>query len=78
MNIEDLRASEGHTAILRFRDGHVVKARLLHVDTTDRSEVVYDVIEVIHPGPEGMSHIVPGATLSAALTELQGIEGHEA
>lgn len=74
----DLRAYDGKTVRLRFRDGQVVAATVVHVDQEDRAEIIYEVVEVIHSGREPLPHVIPGATLSAALADLQGIESQEA
>ncbi len=70
MDTTTLRAREGKTGVLRFTDGHTVRARLVHVDSDDRGEIVYDIVEVIDRGPARWAGVRAGTTAAAALSEV--------
>lgn len=74
----DLRRYEGNVVVLHFADGHVVRARIIHVDLEDREEVVYDVVEVITAGRPEWSGIVPGTTAAAPLSEIARFDKSDA
>jgi hypothetical protein len=66
----DLQQHEGKIGVLRFADGHAVKARIVHVDPDDRQEVVYDVVEVIAAGRAEWAGIAPGTAAVAPLSDV--------
>lgn len=70
MPVNDLRRFEGKVGVLHFADGHAVKARIVHVDSDDRNEVIYDVVEVVTPGRAEWASIPPGTTATAPLAEV--------
>ena len=70
MSATNLRQYEGKTGLLRFSDGHAVKARIVHVDAQDRNEVIYDVVEVVTPGRAEWASIPPGTTATAPLADV--------
>jgi len=70
----NLQEHEGKTGVLRFADGHAVRARLVHVDPEDRNEIIYDVVEVIATGPPQWAQVKPGTTATAPLSEVAGFE----
>jgi hypothetical protein len=72
-----LQEHEGKTGVLHFTDGHTVRARLVHVDPDDRHEVIYDILEVIAPGPPRWAKVKPGTTATAPLTDVAGFEALE-
>ena len=74
MRATDLQKYEGHDGVLSFSDGHVVKARLVHVDVNDRNEVIYDVVEVITPGHPRWSNVRPGTTAVGSLADVTKFE----
>ena len=74
MRTTNLRNHEGKTGILRFTDGHAVRARIVHVDAEDRNEIIYDVVEVIAPGPPQWAEVKPGTTATASLTDVRDFE----
>lgn len=74
MAATNLQEHEGKTGVLRFTDGHAVRARLVHVDPEDRNEIIYDVVEVVASGPPQWAKVKPGTTATALLTEVAGFE----
>jgi hypothetical protein len=74
MRTTDLQKCEGQLGILRFSDGHAVKARLVHVDIDDRKEVIYDVVEVLEPGQPQWANVKPGTTAAGSLADVAGFE----
>jgi hypothetical protein len=70
MPIPNLQQYEGKLGVLRFNDGHAVKARIVHVDPDDRNEVIYDVVEVVAQGRPEWAGVTPGTTASAVLTDV--------
>jgi hypothetical protein len=70
MRVADLKHLEGQLGVLRFTDGHTVKARLVHVDADDRNEVIYDVIEVVAVGQAKWAGVKPGTTAAAARDDV--------
>lgn len=73
MSAADVRAYEGQTVLLHFTDGQVVRARVVHVDLEDHEDIIYDVIEILEPGPHPGEHLKPGATLSAPVAEIEKV-----
>lgn len=74
MSRTNLKTSEGRVGVLRFSDGHAVKARLVHVDEDDRCEVVYDVLAVQNRGPSKWSGVEAGVTAVGSITDIAGFE----
>lgn len=70
MTPSNLQQYEGKTGVIRFSDGHSVRARIVHVDEQDRNEVIYDVVEVLSPGRPEWANIVPGTTATAPLADV--------
>lgn len=70
MRATDLRKFEGCLCVLRFNDGHTVKARLVHVDVDDRNEVIYDVVEVLATGEPPEGSVKPGTTAADPLADI--------
>jgi hypothetical protein len=74
MGIIDLRRYEGRVGLLSFKDGHVVTARIVHVDSDDRNEIIYDVIDVVTPGRAEWASIPPGTTATTPLAEVSSFQ----
>ena len=74
MTRDQLADYEGHEAVLRFSDGHVVRGRILHVDAGEHRDFMYDLLEVIETGPPEFAGVKPGITASANLDELDSFE----
>lgn len=70
----DLQKFEGRFGVLRFMDGHAVKARLVHVDTDDREEVIYDILEVITPWASELGDVKAGTTAIGSLADIVDFE----
>lgn len=66
----DLQQHEGKIGVLRFADGHAVKARIVHVDLDERQEVVYDVVDVITAGRPEWAGVAPGTSAVAPLGDV--------
>ncbi len=64
MEARELQTHEGKRLRLEFRDGQVVKARLIHVDLGPPAEIIYDDVEVLEEGSE------PRSGVTAKLEEL--------
>ncbi len=77
MTADTLREHEGKIGLLRFLDGHTVKARLVHVDPDDRQEVIYDVLEVVATGSQQWAAVRPGTTAVAPLNEVASFTSHD-
>ena len=69
-----LKKSEGSAGVLRFANGHTVRAKIVHVDLDDRKEVIYDILQVIAAGSPRLENIVPGTTVAALLGDVEGFE----
>jgi hypothetical protein len=69
-DFSELRALSGKPVELRFVDGHVVHAKIVHVDTDEPLEVIYDVIEVMERGPQRLASVRAGTVASARSVEL--------
>jgi hypothetical protein len=74
MPTTNLQNYEGYSGLLRFTDGHLVRARSVHVDTDDRREVIYDVVDVLDVGPSKWSGTKGGTTATASLDEVDNFE----
>jgi hypothetical protein len=70
----ELRPYEGKLGVLSFADGHMVRARIVHVDPDDRHELVYDVVEVIAAGRSEWGGIAPGTVAAAPLEAVVAFE----
>ena len=70
----NLQRFEGKVGVLRFNDGHTVRARIVHVDPDDRNEIIYDVVEVMTPGRAEWASIPPGTTATAPLAEVRDFQ----
>ena len=68
--LRELARHEGEEVVLRFSDGHVVQARLLHVDATDRDEIIYVVTTVLAAGTPDLANVPPGITACAPANAL--------
>lgn len=71
---DHLQTHTGKTGVLRFSDGHVVRAHIIHVDVDDRREVIYDVIEVISAGRPEWASVASGIIAAAHLDEVIGFD----
>ena len=69
-----LKKSEGSAGVLRFANGHTVRAKIIHVDLDDREEIIYDILQVIAAGSQRLENIVPGTTAVASLGDVEGFE----
>lgn len=74
MNLEDIARHETELLELRFKDGQVVRARLIHVDLLDRREIIYEFIEETQRGESTIPSRQAGETVVASLSELAGFK----
>ena len=72
MNLEEIAKHETERLELRFKDGQVVKARLIHVDLLDRREIIYELIEQAQTGESRLPPRQAGETIVASLSQLAG------
>ena len=57
---KELERSKNKVLDLVFKDGHAVRAKLLTVDIHAPEEIIYDILEVLTPGPLDPAIIKPG------------------
>jgi len=74
MDARELQMHEGKRLRLEFRDGQVVKARLIHVDPGPPAEIIYDRVEVLEAGPAPLPRLEPQSGVTAKLEELTRYE----
>ena len=72
MNLEDIAGHETEILELRFKDGQVIRARLIHVDLLDRREIIYEFIEQTQRGESTVPLRQAGEDVVASLSELAG------
>jgi len=68
---EKLSQLLGSVVDLEFRDGHVVRAKLVTVDLEVPQEVVYQVLSVSEVGPSKYDLVKPGTFAAADPSELR-------
>lgn len=74
MDIDRLKRLQGQRVELSFRDGHVVRCRLVDVDRgSPERELIYDELEVVAWGPVSPDAVDLGSAAAAALAELVDI-----
>lgn len=71
MEVDRLRALLKKTVRLTFRDGEVVDALLLGVDSERNRDLTYEVARVIHPASIATKATQVDTTYIAPLDELQ-------
>lgn len=71
--LEKLRRLTGEIVELRFKDGHVVLARLVLVDREEPLEFIYDIIRVLQQGPERWRGVQAGTVAAADPQELADV-----
>jgi|GEM_PF-2931063 len=74
MQIDRLGAALKQTIRLTFRDGEVVEALLLGVDTERNHDLTYEVPRVVRTGAQGAKPTQVGTTYIASLNHLQSWE----
>lgn len=70
MDLSVLPTLVGKVVDLHFKDGHVVRARLVHVDLDAPAEIIYDVLEIVEVGPAKFQWIEPGNVLAVDPSDL--------
>jgi pimeloyl-ACP methyl ester carboxylesterase len=74
IHLQELAKQRGRTVRLRFRDGHVIRAKLIGVEMEEPSEIVYEVHAVLDPGPDDLAPARPGSVAAAPLEALREFE----
>lgn len=69
-----LKAHVGDAVQLEFCDGHVVDVRVIAVDLYQPTEVIYDVLRVIHVGPSQFESVRPGTAAAAAIADICNVK----
>lgn len=70
IDIAELAGRAGDNLVLEFKDGHEVRARLVHVDTDEVPQIIYDVLEVVRVGPARYEKVRVGTVASADPRDL--------
>ncbi|HEU4564604.1 MAG TPA: alpha/beta fold hydrolase [Gemmatimonadaceae bacterium] len=71
IRLQELAALRGKTVELAFRDGHVVRARVVSVDFEPPAEIVYEVLAVLEVGPPHLADVKPGRVAAAPLDQIR-------
>lgn len=65
INLRMLQGWTDHIVDLFFEDGQAVRVKLILVDL-DIPEIIYDILEVLSPGPKKYWGLAPGVGTAAA------------
>ena len=74
VDLTELAKFVGKQILLSFRDGHVVRVKLVHVDAEEPVEIIYDVLQVVQVGPAALAKVKPGQAAAADPRELLKFE----
>lgn len=65
IDIESLSKHVNALVELAFTDGHVVQARLIHVEFDAPQEIIHEVVDVVQTGPQELSKVTRGTVAAA-------------